>query len=185
MSAAAAAEAPRETAKRSAVKAVGWRFTAGCVTAATSIAFTGNLAVAASIVGWDLCSKSVTMFVGERLWNNVQWGKGGGEKGGDSSARSLAKALAWRLFAALNTLFAATLLTKGNAGAASKIAGTDSIVKTVLFYLYERAWARVEWGTTEASQQAAGTAASSAMASADERAESGGADFADTVELLE
>jgi uncharacterized membrane protein len=56
---------------------------------------------------------------------------------------SYAQAIAWRIFAATNTLFAAIVLTKGKAGAASKIAGTDSVVKTLLFYFYERLWVRV------------------------------------------
>merc|ERR1719203_2443511 len=133
----------KETPLRSFVKAAGWRFTAGVVTAASSFIFTGSLATAASIVGWDLISKSGTMFIGERLWNNVKWGKG---KTGDSSQRSLAKALAWRLFAAINTLFAAVVLTKGKAGVAGKIAGSDSVVKTVLFFFYERFWSLVAWG---------------------------------------
>lgn len=137
------AGAVKETSTRSLVKAVGWRFTAGIVTATTSMIFTGSLAVAASIVGWDLCSKSVTMFLGERLWNNFDWGK---TDKGDTSQRSLAKAIAWRIFAATNTLFAAIVLTKGKAGAASKIAGTDSVVKTLLFYFYERLWAVISWG---------------------------------------
>merc|ERR1712087_864519 len=124
-------------------QAAGWRFTAGCVTAASSFIFTGSLATAASIVGWDLISKSGTMFIGERLWNNVKWGK---SDKGDSSQRSLAKALAWRLFAAINTLFAAVVLTKGKAGVAGKIAGSDSVVKTVLFFFYERVWSVVAWG---------------------------------------
>ena len=38
--------------------------------------------------GWDLFSKSGTMFIGERLWNKVSWGK---TKTGDTSQRSLAK----------------------------------------------------------------------------------------------
>jgi len=137
----------KETSQRSLVKAIGWRFTAGVVTAATSIYYTGDLAVAASIVGWDLCSKSVTMFIGERIWNNVEWGK---KDGSDSNQRSIAKAIAWRIFAACNTLFAAVVLTKGKAGVATKIAGSDSIVKTILFYFYERVWTKVSWGKVAA-----------------------------------
>ncbi|EOD15056.1 hypothetical protein EMIHUDRAFT_256536, partial [Emiliania huxleyi CCMP1516] len=45
-------------------------------------------------------------------------------------------ALAWRAFAAVNTFIGATLLNKGKAG-------SDSVVKTVLFFFYERAWAQV------------------------------------------
>ena len=66
------------------------------------------------------------------------------------SKRSLAKALAWRAFAACNTLFASIVLTKGKAGVASKIAGADTVVKTVLFYFYERAWAVIPWGKSAA-----------------------------------
>jgi len=139
----AEAEVVKETATRSLVKAIGWRFTAGVVTAMTSFFFTGSLAMAASIVGWDLCSKSITMFLGERLWNNVDWGK---DDSGDTQKRSIAKALAWRAFAATNTLIASIVLTKGKAGVAGKIAGTDSVVKTILFYFYERAWVIVPWG---------------------------------------
>ena len=72
--------------------------------------------MAASIVGWDLCSKSVTMFFGERIWNNFDWGKEkgeGGKLGADSTKRSLAKAIAWRIFAASNTLVGSFVLTKG------------------------------------------------------------------------
>ena len=141
----------KETNARSAVKAIGWRITAGIVTAITSYIFTQSLAMAASIVGWDLCSKSVTMFIGERIWNKFDWGK---EKGADSSKRSLAKAIAWRIFAAFNTLVGSMILTKGKAGVAGKIAGSDSVVKTVLFYFYERLWAGIAWGKYVAEEEA-------------------------------
>lgn len=133
----------KETPLRSFAKAAGWRFTASLVTAASSFFFTGSLALAASIVGWDLISKSGVMFFAERLWNNVRWGK---SSSGDSSQRSLVKALMWRVVAALNTLFAAAVLTKGASGVARKIAGSDTIVKTFLFFFYERVWAVVAWG---------------------------------------
>ena len=114
-----------ETTLRSAVKAIGWRFTAGIVTACTSFFFTGSLAMMYALVGWDLCSKSVTMFIGERIWNNFDWGKEKGDAsadaGKDSAKRSLAKALAWRAFAATNTFIGATLLSKGKMGAAGKV----------------------------------------------------------------
>merc|ERR1719313_2898728 len=97
--------------------------------------YTGSLETAAAIVGWDLFSKSITMFLGERLWNNVEWGR---EETGDSAKRSLAKAIAWRIFAASNTFF-------GAMGVAGKIAGTDSVFKTILFYFYERVWSIVSW----------------------------------------
>lgn len=154
-------ELSKETSLRSAVKAIGWRFTAGIVTACTSYYYTGSLAMMYALVGWDLCSKSVTMFIGERIWNRFDWGK---EKGADTSKRSLAKAIAWRIFAAANTFVGATLLSKGKVGAAGKIAGTDSVVKTVLFFFYERAWSQITWQKTAVESAAAEPAADAAPA---------------------
>jgi len=96
--------AVKESVTRSAVKAIGWRFTAGIVTAITSYFFTKSLAAAAAIVGWDLCSKSVTMFIGERLWNKSDWGKDTAAKGADDAKRSLVKELHLRKTAIFNEL---------------------------------------------------------------------------------
>ena len=46
------------------------------------------------------------------------------------------------------------VITKGKAGVAGKIAGSDSVIKTVLFYFYERAWALVKWGKIEGANDA-------------------------------
>lgn len=59
--------------------------------------------------------------------------------------RSLAKALLWRIFALANTLIAAVFISK-DLSIASKIAGSDAVIKTTLMFLYERSWAKVEWG---------------------------------------
>ena len=48
----------------------------------------------------------------------------------------------------------AQVITKGKAGVAGKIAGSDSVIKTVLFYFYERAWALVKWGKIEGANDA-------------------------------
>ena len=57
----------------------------------------------------------------------MKWGQG---KKGDSAQRSLAKALLWRVFAASNTLICGVFLAK-DFSVASKIAGSDTVVKTV------------------------------------------------------
>jgi uncharacterized membrane protein len=72
----------------------------------------------------------------------VSWGKG---KKSDGAQRSLAKAVLWRIFAAANTLVCGAFLAK-DFSIAAKIAGSDTIVKTALFYVNERIWAKVEWG---------------------------------------
>jgi len=133
----------RETALRSLAKAVGWRITAGIVTFSTSYFFTsGDWRLALAIVGSDFISKSGTMYIGERLFNKVQVGRG---KGGDSPWRSIAKALIWRLFALVNTLVVSIFVT-GKPSVGAKIAGADSIIKTTLMVLYDQAWNKIDWG---------------------------------------
>jgi uncharacterized membrane protein len=133
----------RETAMRSLVKAIGWRFTAGIVTFCTSFYFTRSLAAAGAIVGSDFISKSGTMYIGERLFNKAQVGRS--KDGSDNIMRSVAKALIWRVFAFCNTMVASVLIMK-KAKAAAKIAGVDSVVKTSLMVLYDQAWNNIEWG---------------------------------------
>ena len=60
-------------------------------------------------------------------------------------SKSLMKALAWRAFAALNTLCTALFFTR-KASASGGIMLTETIVKTSMFYAYERVWAHVPWG---------------------------------------
>lgn len=79
---------------------------------------------------------------GERLMNKSQKGR---KSGGDSTGRSLTKALVWRLFAIANTLTMAVLISK-DLSVASKIASTDAVFKTGLMFFYERMWARIDWG---------------------------------------
>jgi len=131
-----------ETTARSAVKALIWRVIAGSVTFITSLKFSGSIATALSIVGSDFLSKSFTMFIGERLMNKSQAGR---MKGSDGAGRSLMKALVWRLFAITNTLTMAVFIAK-DISIASKIAGSDAIFKTALMFVYERVWAKIEWG---------------------------------------
>jgi len=131
-----------ETTARSAVKALLWRVIAGSVTFVTSLRFSGSIATALTIVGSDFLSKSFTMFIGERLMNKSQAGR---TSGADGAGRSLMKALVWRLFAICNTLTMAIFIAK-DISIASKIAGSDAIFKTALMFVYERVWAKVEWG---------------------------------------
>ena len=131
-----------ETTARSAVKALMWRVIAGSVTFITSFKFSGSIATALSIVGSDFLSKAFTMFIGERLMNKSQAGR---TSGSDGAGRSLMKALVWRLFAICNTLTMAIFIAK-DISIASKIAGSDAIFKTALMFVYERVWAKVEWG---------------------------------------
>ena len=59
-------------------------------------------------------------------------------------ARSLAKAVSWRIIGTLDTFIWSLLITK-QAIAAGSIASTETVTKIGLFYLHERAWRLFVW----------------------------------------
>ena len=63
----------------------------------------------------------------------------------DSSTRSLAKAVSWRLTGTIDTFIISYLIT-GQALIASGIAFTEIMTKVFLFWLHERVWNRISWG---------------------------------------
>ena len=63
----------------------------------------------------------------------------------DSSTRSLAKAVSWRLTGTIDTFIISYLIT-GQALIASGIAFTEIMTKVFLFWVHERVWNRMSWG---------------------------------------
>ena len=64
---------------------------------------------------------------------------------GDTQAKSLAKAITWRVTGTADTFIIAWLFT-GEALLASGIALTEIFTKVFLFWGHERVWNRVKWG---------------------------------------
>ena len=71
-------------------------------------------------------------------------------------SRSAAKAITWRIFGSLDTALLSFLVPmlfhvsmKSSAKIALSIFAFESLTKIVLFYLHERAWARVPWGRAD------------------------------------
>ena len=66
----------------------------------------------------------------------------------ESKRRSLAKAICWRIIASTTTLGAGYVMT-GSATVAMSIVGIDAIIKSVLYYMHERAWAHTSIGVDD------------------------------------
>ncbi|HYZ33290.1 MAG TPA: DUF2061 domain-containing protein [Crenalkalicoccus sp.] len=79
----------------------------------------------------------------------------------ESHARSIAKAVSWRATGTVDTFILSWLIT-GRVALAGSIAGTEVLTKITLFYLHERAWARIPWGRNAVEQPAAATHAAPA-----------------------
>ena len=63
----------------------------------------------------------------------------------DSSVRSLAKAVSWRITGSIDTFIISWIIT-GQALIASGIAFTELLTKIVLYWIHERAWNKISWG---------------------------------------
>ncbi|GJE37576.1 DUF2061 domain-containing protein [Methylobacterium persicinum] len=63
----------------------------------------------------------------------------------DARWRSIAKAMTWRFVGSLDTLVLSWVFT-GNIVVAGTIASAETLTKTVLYYLHERAWGLVPQG---------------------------------------
>lgn len=63
----------------------------------------------------------------------------------DSSIRSIAKTLSWRVVATIASFVVSYIIT-GNIMLSSSIAGSQIIVQTVLYMVHERIWNKIIWG---------------------------------------
>jgi uncharacterized membrane protein len=62
-----------------------------------------------------------------------------------TQTRSLAKTITWRGLASVDTFILGWIVT-GNMMFAGSIASLEVLTKLILYYLHERAWARIVWG---------------------------------------
>ena len=63
----------------------------------------------------------------------------------ESSRRSVAKAISFRILATILTLILVVYFT-GNWAIAGAIGAFDFISKLVLYYVHERSWEMISWG---------------------------------------
>ena len=64
----------------------------------------------------------------------------------ETHKRSLAKAISWRITGTLDTFIISWVIT-GHLALAGGIAATEVITKVGLYWLHERVWNRIRWGT--------------------------------------
>lgn len=107
--------------------------------------FSGSIVDALSIAFLELVTKTVLYYVHERMWAHLVqlWRKKNQSRVRQST--SIAKALTWRLFASLDTMLLAFIIT-GDITVAVSIGGVEVFTKLILYYGHERAWSRVRWG---------------------------------------
>ena len=63
----------------------------------------------------------------------------------DSNVRSIAKTISWRITGSFST-FVISYLVLGSFLVAGSIAILQVTVNTLLYYIHERAWNKIQWG---------------------------------------
>jgi len=63
----------------------------------------------------------------------------------ESHKRSLVKTVSWRLTGSFST-FLISYVVLGSFAIASSIALVQLIANTILYYMHERVWNKIEWG---------------------------------------
>ena len=65
----------------------------------------------------------------------------------ETPARSVAKAISWRVLGTIDTFVVSYLvLGEGSLGEASIITGIDFVTKMILYFFHERFWNKIKWG---------------------------------------
>lgn len=68
----------------------------------------------------------------------------------ESHARSIAKAVSWRITGSLDTILVSLLIT-GHIKTAVSIGLVEVLTKTCIYYFHERIWNRVRFGRVQCS----------------------------------
>lgn len=66
----------------------------------------------------------------------------------DTNSRSIAKTISWRLTGSFST-FMISYLILGSFSIAGSIAVIQIVANTLLYYLHERVWNKVNWGRSK------------------------------------
>ncbi len=64
----------------------------------------------------------------------------------ETQSRSLLKTISWRVVATLTTAVLVLIFT-GDLSIAIGVGGLEAVLKLLFYYLHERAWSHVGWGT--------------------------------------
>lgn len=131
-----------ETHARSLVKGATWRLTAMMDTMLIAWLVTGSVSTALKIASIETFTKIFLFYLHERIWGKIHW-----KKKENAHSRSLAKGMSWRVTGTIDTIIISSIVT-GHIPKALQIGGVEVVTKVSLYYLHERLWARIPWGTT-------------------------------------
>ena len=126
--------------RRHIAKTLTWRFVATGTTFLLTLLFfkesTNSLEKASWLAGIEASVKMLLYYYHERLWFLLKLKI-------SSYLRHLFKTITWRVIASLTTFIIAFLIFRNDPSAVWKafsVAGVETVLKMLFYYLHERAW---------------------------------------------
>ena len=113
-----------------------WRIIVSILSVAIVYFFTRKFTIAFSFLGLEFFIKTALYYAHDKIWNNVN------TPAKNSKYRPLALTLSWRIVATITTLIILEFFTE--TGVALAATFTEVIIKTIVFYLHEHLWQKLE-----------------------------------------
>ena len=142
----------KEQHYRSIIKGTTWRIIGTCDTIFLAWLFTGDISSALKIGGIEVFTKIFLYYLHERVWLKMNYGRDiimhedGTLLKKDKHYRSVIKGISWRFFGTMDTIIIALFVT-GKIAKALSIGFTEVFTKVGLYYLHERLWQKIKFGT--------------------------------------
>lgn len=144
----------KEQHYRSVIKGITWRILGTLDTIFLSWLFTGSIETALKIGGIEVFTKIFLYYIHERVWIKSNYGREIIELGDGKILkknyhyRSAIKGISWRFFGSIDTTIISYFVTGGDYLKAFSIGFTEIFTKIILFYLHERIWQKVKFGSS-------------------------------------
>ena len=140
---------------RSIVKGATWRIVGTADTIFLAFIFTGAIEKALKIGVIELFTKIFLFYLHERIWDKLSFGKKEKLENGilkklELHSRSVFKGISWRVVGSIDTFWIALFVNQGSPHAtqtAFYITATEVFTKISFFWMHERIWMKIKWGS--------------------------------------
>lgn len=132
-----------ETHKKTIAKTITFKILAMTVGFLTALFFTGSKETAFYVMIANSITTLLGFYLHERVWARYNWYV---VEGSENHKRTLIKTITYKVF-----IFIVGTLTKwavvGDLMTALSIGITKNLITAVIYYLHERVWNKIKWGS--------------------------------------
>ena len=136
--------------RRHLAKTITWRAVGTLDTMLLSWIISGNPLVGVQVGIIEVVTKMMLYYFHERMWFKLNLTRSGVVL--ESRKRHLAKAFTWRIIGTFDTILIAWVIS-GNPITGIKIGAAEVVTKTLLYYLHERTWYKINYGLNSRSSK--------------------------------